>query len=288
MRVLLTGSTGFVGKHVAYKLISEGVDLVTVGRSANGIGNEHIQVDLLSIDDYLPLIREIGATHLIHLAWYVEHGKYWSSPLNLDWIKATTMLVKAFCIGGGQHITISGTCAEYDWDYGYCKENLTPTNPGTIYGTAKDVTRRMCQITSSEHGVPLAWGRVFFPYGKGEPETRLLPALASALKYKKAKLSVNGDFYRDFLHVMDVANALVMLSKNNVTGCINISSNEPVQIRNVVTMMAEMLSSEAESVLISPVTKLDEPKVLVGNNDLLTSLGWKRNIDLIDGIKDFL
>lgn len=97
-----------------------------------------------------------------HLAWYAEHGKYWDSPLNLRWTEATVRLVEAFCMAGGQQVVISGTCAEYDWTHGYCREDCTPIDPATLYGIAKDATRRLVMAICGQYQVPCAWGAGFF------------------------------------------------------------------------------------------------------------------------------
>ena len=57
--------------------------------------------------------------------------------------EVTTRLVDAFCVAGGQQVVIAGTCAEYEWTHGYRREDSTPLNLATLYGTAKDATRRM-------------------------------------------------------------------------------------------------------------------------------------------------
>jgi len=287
VRVLLTGATGFIGRYVVHQLEAEGVDVVTVGRTVGSPTGQHVQEDLLSTTDYSKIIEAARSTHLIHLAWFAEHGKYWSSPLNVDWVKATVGLIDAFCRAGGEHVTVAGTCAEYDWGCGYCTEDLTQSNPSTIYGAAKDATRRICSEICSQYGVPIAWGRIFFPYGKGEPVTRLIPSLVAVFEGKRPPFGLSKNSYRDFLHVIDVADALVMLSRRQAKGCINISSGEATQLRELVCLLAEMSSVSPAGVLDLPPSRLGEPKLLIGSNDRLCSFGWKKKIDLKQGLKDF-
>jgi nucleoside-diphosphate-sugar epimerase len=288
MRVLLTGATGFVGRHVAQELETAGIGFVTVGRRPRADDHEHIQTDLLCLTDYTGLVRAAKATHLIHLAWYAEHGKYWTHPLNIDWIKATAGLVRAFCQEGGSHIAVSGTCAEYDWNYGYHIEDITPINPATLYGIAKDASRRICLNICNELSVPLAWGRLFFPYGRGEPESRLLPAIADVLRGKKSAFGVNGGSYRDFLHVTDAAAALVVLSKSGASGCYNISSAEAIQVGEVVRLLAQKMAVPCDAVLDMPSARPGEPNFLVGSNDRLSKIGWNKKVGLEKGLEDFL
>ena len=110
MKVLVTGATGFIGRYLIDDLKSAGIDYVTLGRGGSS-SEEHIQLDLLSDEDLVGHIKRIKPTHLIHMAWYAEHGKYWESSLNIDWLAATTRLVEAFCQSGGKHVVITGTCA---------------------------------------------------------------------------------------------------------------------------------------------------------------------------------
>ena len=287
MRVLVTGATGFIGKQVVKQLNDSGVDVVTMGRRPSNSANQHFKLDFLATEDFSTQFKEARASHLIHLAWYVEHGKFWSSTMNMDWIKTTANLVDAFCKGGGQHITIAGSCAEYDWDYGVCNEEHTPLNPRSVYGIAKNATRQICQITCAKAEVPLAWGRIFTPYGKSEPTTRLLPSLAEVFKKNKAPFGVNLDSYRDFLHVTDVANALISLSIGNAKGNINISSGEPVRLREIAELMAGKMAADPAMVLELSSNRLDEPKYLVGTNDCLLGLGWNKRVSLVDGLNDF-
>lgn len=221
------------------------------------------------------------------MAWYVEHGKYWSSKLNIDWIKATTSLIEAFCQEGGKHVTIAGTCAEYDWQYGFCIEGLTPKNPSTIYGIAKDTTHKICRNISKKYNVPLAWGRLFFPYGKGEKASRLLPSLAKVFEGKQKPFPISGDSYRDFLHATDVASALVTICKNNASGSFNISSGEPKKVRQVVCLLAKIMSASPNKILDLMSSHHTEANFLVGNNDRLSKLGWMKTVELANGLKDY-
>lgn len=286
MKVLLTGATGFIGRYVTSELARQGIDFVTVGRSTiNKSSWQHISSNLLEVDDFSSILKQAQATHLIHMAWYSEHGKYWNSQINLDWMKMTTQLVEAFCLHGGQHITITGTCAEYDWSYGYCIEDSTPTNPSTIYGIAKDTTRRLTQIICHKYSVPIAWGRIFYPYGEGEATPRLIPSLFAAFRGEKKPFGVNANCYRDFLHVTDVATALVLLTNKKARGCINISSGEPVLIKDVVKLIAQLNSIDPMTILNRKSEREGEPKLLIGNNEKLIRYGWKNRIHMLDDYK---
>lgn len=239
-------------------------------------------MDLLAENDFGKLVAESRATHLLHLAWYAEHGKYWTSPLNLRWTEATIRLVEAFCRFGGRKVVVAGTCAEYDWSYGYCREGVTPTNPATLYGIAKDATRRLTMAICTEHEVPGVWGRIFLPYGHGEDNRRLIPSLIEVFQGKRAPFGVNATAYRDFLHAADLAEAFIRMLQEDAVGIYNLCSGHPVQIGDMVRHIANSLNADPHAVLALSTENPGEPDFLVGDNRKLKSLGWKPGHSLTD------
>lgn len=282
MKVLITGATGFIG-HSVFKLLTHyGIDFVVAGRRMPpGLGaGDFLEVDLLGALDYGELIKTSGATHLLHLAWYAEHGKYWTSPLNLRWVDATVRLTEAFCLAGGKRVVLAGTCAEYDWTYGYCHDATTPLNPATLYGVAKDATRRLVAALCEEHRVSCAWGRIFMPYGPGEDSRRLVPSLIDVFEGRRAPFGVNAEAFRDFLHVEDVAEGFFALLQCGNDGAFNISSAQPTQIADVVRLLALSRDADPQTVLELHSERPDDPPFLVGDNRRLVSLGWSPKHEL--------
>lgn len=285
MKVLATGTSGYVGQPVLRALVRRGIPVVCVGRNRPAENVEFIQADLLSSADLPTVVAQAGATHLLHLAWYAEHGKYWTSPLNLRWVDATVRLVEAFCESGGRHVVVAGTCAEYDWSHGYCREDITPAVPATLYGTAKDATRRLVAAICGPHGVSCAWGRIFLPYGATEAAARLIPSLAAVFRGERPAFGVNASAFRDFIYVDDLAEAFITLLQHNAHGIFNISSGRPVAIADLVRHLADLLGGDPALILRLATERPGEPPLLVGANEKLTALGWKPAVpDLKDGL----
>ena len=157
-RVLVTGGSGFIGKHTApHQALGFEVDAVS-SRDA----------DLPGAEDRHALLDRLRPTHLLHLAWYVPPGKYWTSLENVRWLQASMDLIADFAASGGQRMVTAGTCAEYSWEgEGICREDDTPLRPASLYGTSKDALRRMQDALARQLGLSTAWGRIFFPVRTG-------------------------------------------------------------------------------------------------------------------------
>jgi nucleoside-diphosphate-sugar epimerase len=285
IKVAVTGGTGFIGSYVINLLIEKGYDVLSVGRNCP---SQHpnltfIQHDLIKDYDY-SWLDKYKPTHLLHLAWYAEHGKYWTSPLNLKWCDATVHLIEAFCTHGGQRIVVAGSCAEYDWSFGYCKEKITPSNPSTLYGIAKDSARRMGTEISRMANVSFAWGRVFFPFGMGENSNRLIPSVIQVFLCQKVPFSIGASQWRDILPVEVVADAFVFLLTQQESGIFNICSGKPTQISDVIKQLG-VITNQNPDILLSKATELNNsPNFLVGDNTTLSDLGWKPQYDIRDSL----
>jgi len=285
MKVLVTGASGFLGRYVLDQLAWRGIDAVVVGRSCPAKHDgDFIQADLLQKEDCSAVVQRARATHLLHLAWYAEHGAYWTSPLNLRWLEASVRLVEAFCSAGGQKVVVAGTCAEYDWSCGYCREDTTPLTPASMYGTAKDATRRLIAAVCNTHHVAFAWGRIFLPYGQGEDSRRLIPSLIQVFQGTRPPFGVNATAYRDFLHAEDVAHGFMRLLLSDTEGAYNISSGQPMQIAEVVHLIANKVNGDSRIILDLSSERPGEPEILIGDSRKLKALGWQATHAMADNI----
>jgi nucleoside-diphosphate-sugar epimerase len=260
------------------------LDTVTAGRRPVP-GAAFIEVDLLRETDLLGVVRRSGASHMIHLAWEAGHGAYWSHPDNTDWAIATARLVDAFCRAGGKGIVVAGTCAEYDWSQGWCRENATPSDPATLYGSAKDAARRLSCDIARLSGVRLAWGRLFLSHGADEDPRRLVPSVLAALRGEHPAFSIDADALRDLLHVRDTGAALVKLLTGGADGIANVCSGVPVSLREIVTVLAGLTGTDPAPMLSLSAARPGEPRLLSGEPARLKSLGWAPRLTLAQGLE---
>ena len=272
MRVAITGASGFIGRYVLERLKSGSFDLVVLGRTRPvGYEGAFVETDLFRPEPFVDF-HSIGATHLLHMAWYAEHGDYWSSPRNAIWAASTHHIIESFCSAGGQKVVVTGTCAEYDWSAGDCLEYSTSLAPSSIYGMAKCLARGLTEMVCDRYSVKYAWGRIFVPVGAGEDRRRLLPSLMDLFRGRRAPFPVSMSSERDFLHASDVAAGLEALLLPQATGCYNICSGDATKISEVVKMVASMFGADPD--LVSANIHADPAPRVVGDNRRLQALGW--------------
>lgn len=289
-RVLITGGSGFIGYHCLRPLLDRGYEVHAVaGRSTPPEGHPSVhwhQVDLLAQHAPAELIERVQPTHLLHLAWYVAPGKLITAEANFDWVSASLALLRSFVTAGGVRAVVSGTAYEYDWNYGYCSEDLTPTKPNTVYGACKRALQMMVDELASVRGLSSAWARIFFLYGPREHRDRLVASVIRSLLRGQPALCSHGLQMRDYLHVQDVADAVVALLDSDVSGPVNISSGRPVQLSEIVSSIGRLLERpELIRLGAIPSRANDSPWVVGNNSRLVGELGWKPQLDLESGLR---
>ena len=291
-RVLLTGASGFIGSHCIAPLVRRGYEVVATystrqPQAANGV--QWVQADLLSPGGPASLVAQAQASHLLHLAWYVEPGKMISSPANLSWVRASLELVQRFHEAGGVRGAVGGSCYEYDWRYGYCGEALTPCRPDTLYGAAKHGLAETLRAYGQACGLSLAWGRMFFLYGPNENPRRLVPSVILSLLRGEPALSSHGQQVRDYMHVQDAAEGMVALLDSPCQGAYNIASGQATSIVSIVKTLGE-LSGRSDLLRIGavPARANDVALVLGDPAATLRDVGWQAKIGLNDGLTSTL
>jgi nucleoside-diphosphate-sugar epimerase len=302
-RILVTGASGFIGQHVVARLLQAGHDVVCLGRRkldrrklgrrklgrqkhiTPGTRGTWIAADLLDVPQSVAILADLKATHWMHFAWNTAPGEYWTSPENVRWVEASVALLQAFVRQGGERVVMAGTCAEYDWNYGYCSEFLTPLHPATLYGTCKHSLQMVLAAYARQLGFSSAWGRIFFLYGPHEHPQRLVASVIRSLLQDQEALCSDGSQLRDFLHVEDVASAFVALLESRVNGPVNIASGQPVALREVVETIAGKLNRLPLLRLGAMPASVSEPPLLLADTRrLFSEVGWRPSYDLHQGL----
>ncbi|MFO1149343.1 MAG: NAD(P)-dependent oxidoreductase [Alsobacter sp.] len=235
-RVLVTGGSGFLGRPTVAALLAQGHEVHVAGRGPSpGKDVAHHPFDLLG-GDGAGLLAALRPDVILHLAWFVEHGRFWEAPENLDWVAATLRLARASDAAGVARFVGIGTCMEYDWSVepGRPRREADALTATQLYGEAKIATYRLLARFFAADGPGFAWARVFHPYGPGEPQAKLVTSLLRTAREGGDLEIRSGPLVRDFIAAEDVGTALAALATSRVTGAVNIASGAPSSVRRLV------------------------------------------------------
>lgn len=296
--VLLTGASGFVGRHLAERCLSlahETLALTRPGRAqAAPAGIRAITVDF---SDEMSLARAIEAarpTVIIHLAAYgvapQDRDPVAMQRINVD-LGAAIVRAAAAC---GAVMVSAGSCAEYaePADDKRLGENA-PLETGKLYGSSKAAGGLLALATATALGVPMRHLRLFNVYGPGEAPHRLLPSLiAERASDRRIRLSA-GLQIRDFIYVADVAdgllNAATRLRSGAIAGAaaLNLCTGTGTSVRDLVGLAAQALGITTDRLGFGDLAmRPDEIPCLIGNPDKMTfDLDWRPAYGPAAGIK---
>ena len=286
--VLLTGATGFIGRHAVEPLRARGYEIHAVstkGSQADMPGVQFHQGNLLERGTAKRVLAAVKPSHLLHLAWYVVPGKLITSPENYEWVRASMELVQEFAAAGGKRVTSCGSGYEYDWRYGFCNEQLTAQVPNTVYGACKQALNLMTENFAATANLSSAWGRVFFLYGPHEHPQRLVSSIILSMLRGEPAKSSHGRQIRDYMHVQDVADGLVAVLDSELRGTVNVSSGRATQIRDIVLTLGSLLGRpELVQLGALPARANDAPMVVGDNAKIMAELGWQPKFELESGL----
>ena len=272
MKLLLTGATGFVGRHVLAKLQQHAIPLRVVVRAGRHNLLPSTQLEIIEVDDLFTQsvawwqANAQGVTHVLHVAWYAEPRIYLQSPKNLDCLIGTLMMAKGCALAGVTRFVGVGTCFEYDTSQGRLSID-TPLKPDSPYAAAKVAAYWALQAFFSQASIAFAWCRLFYLYGEagdGEDVRRLVPYVRHKLAQGLPVQLTHGQQVRDYLNVQEAAQELIDVLLGGKTGAINVCSGQAITVRALVEKIADEFGRRDLLHFGAQAMHSTDPPVIVG------------------------
>lgn len=293
MNVLVTGSTGFIGKALVSELLMSGAKVSCLLRKESAsTPREATDITLQggSLQDFKVALRNRKFDFVIHLASYgVKRGDDNLEQIiqgNINYL--CNLLNSLDC--RPRLVINTGTCAEY----GFIKDGEFVTEeasikPVTLYAAAKSAATLFGEALARQLDIKFISLRLFGVYGEGEAGYRLLPYIVASLKQNKSLELTTGQQQRDVLYIDDVVSAyLQAIKKHEVLPAYqsyNVCSGAPVRVRDFVEYVAMCMQKNADLLQWGKIERPDEPTWLVGDNSLFRRYtSWEPVFDMKSGL----
>ena len=294
-KVLITGSTGFIGANLVRRFLEIGAEVHILTRTTSNkwrIDNalkdvNEYYVDLLNYEKLESIILDIAPEIIFHTAIY---GSY---PFQKDIKKiiesnfiGTVNLVNACKKVDFELLVNTGSSSEYGIKSGPMTEEdvLEPVND---YGVSKAAATLYCQAVARGEKIPVVTLRLFSPYGYYEEPIRLIPSIIiSCLKGRNPEVS-SPNSVRDYIFVEDVIDAYMQVIETSDIGgeIFNIGYGEQHSVGEVVNKIVELTGNNVWPEWGSVPKRANEPNVWQADvTKAKDILKWKPKYSLERGL----
>jgi len=302
MKVLVTGGAGYIGSHAVYALIEQGHEVVVVDNLVTGHREDihpHAKYYLGNIGDYrfmTEILKQETVDGVIHFAAYSLVGESMENPFKYydNNMSGTNVLLKAMIDCDVPHIVFSSTAATYGEAQNIPILETDPTHPTNVYGETKLAMERMIQWYHQAHNLNYVSLRYFnvagaHPSGliseKHDPETHLIPIILQVAAGKREAIQIFGDNYatedgtciRDYIHVMDLAQAHILAMQYLIDGgettICNLGNGEGFSVLEMIEAAREVTNHPIPAV-VSARRAGDPAKLIASSQRAKELLGW--------------
>ncbi len=313
MKVLVLGGAGYIGSHTVYELIDDGQDVVIIDNLETG----HIEAvhekakfykgdirDRAFLEDVFSKETDIDA--VIHFAANSLVGESMVNPLKYydNNLCGTKVLLEALVAHGIDKVVFSSTAATYGEPERVPILESDKTEPTNTYGETKLSMEKMFKWTGKAHGLRYVSLRYFnacgaHPNGKiGEahnPETHLIPLILQVPNGQREAISIFGDDYdtidgtcvRDYIHVLDLAQAHILAVKylmaGNDSNIFNLGNGVGHTVKQVIDT-ARKVTGDSIKVEMAPRRAGDPATLIASSAKAKEVLGWKPEHDDLEEI----
>ena len=278
MKVLVTGGTGFIGRHVMAALAEQGHDAMSSGRSG-----ADVRLDLRDGDAVREVLSSLRPEAVVHLAWqglpdYSED----QCRANLEMGKG---LIDAVAECGVQRVIASGSCWEHASRQGMLDET-SETSAAMPFARAKLELLRHGVEAARRTGMNFTWLRLFFVYGPGQREGALIPTLLRDLGAGRPVNLRTPHARNDFIHVRDVADAVSgVLRAEHPAQVYNLGSGHATPLSEVVRTVTGVLGMDVpDGYQVDGPAEGDD--FCADISRIAKDIGWSARVSLKQGIAD--
>ncbi len=261
--VLVTGATGFIGRHLTKRLLKEGAYVSVVSKNKTDFkGADVFCADILDKDALNAVVCKVKPKLVFHLAAIIRAKTPEEERKMLETnVRGTkNILLLSGKAKVARFINLS-TSDVYGTSHTPCIESQS-LKPRSVYGTSKMLAEELCMHYSKELSLPVLTIRPFLVYGPGQSNEMLIPyVVRSALEGKDISL-VSATSMRDPIFVGDFVEYLICAAKNqNMPEITNAGSGKAYTVLQIAEEVLRLCASKSKLI----VSKGKEPTSLVAD-----------------------
>lgn len=234
MKIVVTGASGYIGRHVVNALISMKHEVIAVDLQNIEI---HEQAKFLNIDIFdqtKDIFKELGEPDaVIHLAW--KDGFAHNSHAHMEMLSSHYAFIKQLLSSGLKRIAVIGSMHEVGYHEGAIDEH-TVNRPLTFYGIAKNSLKDATQLLAKEYGATYYWLRAYYILGDDSHNNSVFSKITQMeAKGQEYFPFVSGKNKYDFIDIKTLAKQIsCCVLQEEVTGIINCCTGEPIALSQKV------------------------------------------------------
>jgi GDP-4-dehydro-6-deoxy-D-mannose reductase len=283
VRVLITGASGFAGRHLAAACAAAGDEVAGASRATG--------VDLLDADAARAAVAGARPDVVYHLAARAHEGESWGDPagfLRDNQTLALHVLEAVRAEAPEATVVAVGSGAVYGPPERLPVEESAPLRPHTPYAVSKASADLLAGMYADAHGLRVIRARPFNHAGPGQEPSyaiasfaRQAAAAAEAGEERVRIVTGNADTRRDYTDVRDVVRAYRLLAERGEPGVYNVCSGRTASAAELAAALADAAGRELEHVVDPGLVRAHEVMEVRGSAARLrAATGWEPEIPL--------
>ena len=251
--VLVTGATGFIGRKMVEKLLSENLNVYAVVRNKETIIGEELFENVHIIECEMSEYKDINKFSNIkidtfyHFAWSGHSGNNREDyELQLKNIQYTCDAIKLAKELKCKRFIYPGSLIEYEYQKSL-QNNFYDVGMGNIYGIAKMTARQMGQVLARNIGIEFIPTTISNIYGVGEKVDRLFKSTLKKLMRKEETKFTNCEQMYDFIYIDDAVEAFYLIGeKGTPFKNYYIGNKKPKKLKEFIFQMKDCVDVNTE------------------------------------------
>lgn len=327
MKILVTGTAGFIGSHVAHALLARGEEIVgfdnlndyydvtlkhaRLARLLDKSGYTHITADLADRTAVEQAFAKHRPQRVVHLA--AQAGVRYAAENPHIYVQSNVVgflhVLEGCRHHGIEHLVYASTSSVYGANTAMpFSEHASAEHPLTLYAATKKANEQMAHSYSHLYGIPSSGLRFFTVYGPwGRPDMALFLFTRAILEDRPIRVFNHGRHKRSFTYVDDIVEGVVR-TLDRVPGkdpdwsghrpdpatsgvapyrLYNIGNEQAVELLRYIEVLEQCLGRKAKMEML-PLQAGDVPDTEADVSDLIANVGYRPVVPVEEGVSRFV